>query len=331
MSDVEIIVETGPGLLTDPAWDALVDAVGTPFHSGRFLLPWWRDTSAKDPDAQLIGVKLVDGRQVVGVCAFELSGGRLAFAGGRDVVDYMGPLAAGSRVKEVAEALMCWVFELGNWNTARFGGLVQAEAMTGELIEAAGRRTSAFQVEVYDQVPVIDAAPDGYLALLNSKKRVEVQRKRNRLIEEAGDLQVTASTPQTLPRALERLLAWKSAAGAPMADFVTQYEPLLRELLGGLAEHDRAHVMELCAGSRALASAIVLTHRNTRYLYNMSYDLALTSNARIGLAPGVVLVSYLAEQALDAGLGFDFLKGAQEYKLRLGGIPRDLVEITIER
>lgn len=75
----------------------------------------------------------------------------------------------------------------------------------------------------------------------------------------------------------------------------------------------------------------MLTHRRTRYLYNMSYDLTIAADARTGLAPGVVPVSHLAGEALDAGLRFDFLKGAQDYKLRLGGVTEDMVAMTTGR
>lgn len=49
------------------------------------------------------------------------------------------------------------------------------------------------------------------------------------------------------------------------------------------------------------------------------------------LAPGVVPISLLIERSLDQGLRFDFLKGAQDYKLRLGGVPVDLIAVTVER
>ncbi|ACU72694.1 protein involved in cellulose biosynthesis (CelD) [Catenulispora acidiphila DSM 44928] len=331
MNDVEIVARSGTVLLEDPSWDSLVDEAGTPFQSRRFLLPWWRDTRIKSPGSQLLAVEVVDGLRTVGVCAFELSGGLLSFAGGQDVVDYMGPVSAEGREKEVAQALARWVLEGAEWSSARLGGLTPAEVTARELIEAVLCRVPTARVETYDQAPGIDGAPHGYLTLLNSKRRLDVLRKRNRLVEEVGEVRLEASTPGTLPEALDRLLVWKSAAGTATADFVEEYGRLLADLLGELALGGSGHVVELCAGDRRLASAIVLRHRTTTYLYNMAYDPALISDAAVGLAPGVVLVSYLVEQALDANCRFDFLKGAQDYKRRLGGVPRDLAAIIVER
>lgn len=111
MSDVEIVVEHGTGLVDHSSWDEFVDGAGTIFHTSRFLLPWWHDTQAKLPESQLMTTKVVDGGEVIGVCAFELHDGLLSFAGGRNVVDYMGPVAAEGREDEVAAALTQWIFE----------------------------------------------------------------------------------------------------------------------------------------------------------------------------------------------------------------------------
>jgi CelD/BcsL family acetyltransferase involved in cellulose biosynthesis len=102
-------------------------------------------------------------------------------------------------------------------------------------------------------------------------------------------------------------------------------------MVAELAAVDAAHVVELHAAGRPLASAIMLSHGNTASIYNMAYDLNLAVGDQAGLAPGVVLVSLLVERNLDSGLRFDFLKGAQDYKLRLGGVPVDLIGITVER
>jgi CelD/BcsL family acetyltransferase involved in cellulose biosynthesis len=329
---IEIIAQNGAGMLASPEWEALAAAEGTVFHTERFLLPWWRDRPAKAPDAELVTVRVVDDEHTtVGICAFELASGVLSFAGGRDVVDYMGPVAQPGREKEVAAALARWMFDGPVWRSARLMGLMHncatAQALTDEMVRIA----PSAAVETYDQAPRIEAAPQGYLALLNSKRRSDVLRKRNRLVEAAGELELVDSTPATMSDALERLLCWKAEASAATSEFVAEYGGFVRDMTAGLAAADACNVVELHAAGRPLAAAILLRHRDTALLYNMSYDMSFTVGDQAGLAPGVVLVSLLAERSLDHGLSFDFLKGAQDYKLRLGGVPLDLIGITVER
>jgi CelD/BcsL family acetyltransferase involved in cellulose biosynthesis len=331
MGDVEVIIESGTGMLRTESWQAFAASAGTPFHTARFLLAWWQDRLAKNPASRLITAKVVDEDRVVGICAFELDGDRLSFAGGGDVVDYLGPAAATGREKEVAAALSRWMFEEPGWRRASLAGLVHNDAAAQAIIDEVLRIAPDAVVEPYDQAPRIEQAPQGYLALLNSKRRADILRKRNRLIEAVGELELVVSTPETVAESLERLLAWKAEAGPATRGFVAEYGGFVRTLVAELAAVDAAHVVELHAAGRPLASAIMLAHGKTAFIYNMSYDMNLATEDRAGLAPGVVLVSLLVERNLDNGLRFDFLKGAQDYKLRLGGVPVDLIAVRIER
>ncbi|WP_189956033.1 GNAT family N-acetyltransferase [Streptomyces alanosinicus] len=329
MSDVEISWVRGDDILGNPPWDEFVGRAGSIFQDSGFLLTWWRDSAAKNPSSEFLAATFTDSGEIIGVCAFELNNGTLSFAGGHDVVDYMGPVAAEGREEAVADAVARLVFDELRWERAHLAGLPSGGPLTQALTDAFRRRAPHTAVEVYDQAPRITSAPDGYLGLLNSKRRGEMLRKRKRLVDEIGPVEVTASTPDTWSGALEQLLAWKAAATPAMRDFVTEYGDFVRGLLTELAPRNAAHVMELRTRDRAVASAIVLTHRRTRYLYNMSYDMATVSASSTGLAPGVVLVSHLAENTLGEGLVFDFLKGAQDYKVRLGGVPEDLVALLV--
>jgi CelD/BcsL family acetyltransferase involved in cellulose biosynthesis len=334
LADVEVVAEAGIGMLGSPSWESFAAAQGSVFQTGPFLRAWWGDRSAKHPESRLVTAKVVEGERVVGICAFEIDGCELSFAGGRDVVDYMGPVALAGREKEVAAALTRWMFEEVPWSRGHLAGLVRdgeagavAEAITDEVTRLAPDAV----VETYDQAPRIEQAPQGYLALLNSKRRADVLRKRNRLIEAAGELELVDSTPETTPAALDRLLGWKACSSAATGEFVADYGSFMRTLITDLAAAGTARVVELHAGGRPLASAIIFRHRNTAYIYNMAYDMTLSARDQGPLAPGVVLVSLLIERSLEHGLRFDFLKGAQDYKLRLGGVPVALIGITVER
>lgn len=331
MADVKVITDTGTGLITTPSWDEFVAAEGTPFHTRPFLLSWWHDRVAKNPASRLIAAQVVEGECVIGVCAFELASDAVSFAGGRDVVDYMGPLARPGREKDVAAALAGVVFDDLQWTLAGFAGLVRDDAMAQAFADEVARRSAAAAVKTYDQAPRIGPAPDGYLSLLNSKRRADVLRKRNRLTEAVGQLELVVSTRETVLGSLERLLAWKAEAGAATRDFVAEYGDFMRNLLVELTAAGAGYVVELRASGRPLAAAIMLKRQGVDYIYNMAYDLSFATGDRVGLAPGIVLVSLLVERSLDQGSMFDFLKGAQDYKLRLGGTPVDLIDVTVAR
>ena len=59
------------------------------------------------------------------------------------------------------------------------------------------------------------------------------------------------------------------------------------------------------------------------YLYNSAFEPELRT-----LSPGNVMLSHLIERAIENGHAvFDFLKGDETYKFRLGANPRPLYEV----
>ena len=72
--------------------------------------------------------------------------------------------------------------------------------------------------------------------------------------------------------------------------------------------------------NRMVAAAMAWSDDSGYYLYNSAFD-----PAHGDASPGVVLVSMLIERAIEEGLAvFDFLKGDEHYKIRLGAGERQL-------
>ena len=72
-----------------------------------------------------------------------------------------------------------------------------------------------------------------------------------------------------------------------------------------------------------VAAAFGFEDDDTYYLYNSAYDIGAGA-----ASPGIVLVSELVKQALETGhRRFDFLKGDEVYKYRLGASARPLWRI----
>ena len=70
---------------------------------------------------------------------------------------------------------------------------------------------------------------------------------------------------------------------------------------------------------RAVAATLSWADGDGFYLYNSAYDRATEAS------PGIVLLSMLIERAIGANFHvFDFLKGVEPYKFRLGATARHL-------
>ena len=76
----------------------------------------------------------------------------------------------------------------------------------------------------------------------------------------------------------------------------------------------------LSVGDRPVAAAFGFAESQAYYLYNSAYDPAFAE-----AGPGFVLLAAMIERSISDGLArFDFLKGDERYKYRLGAVERPL-------
>mgnify|MGYP001824642062 CR=1 FL=1 len=103
-----------------------------------------------------------------------------------------------------------------------------------------------------------------------------------------------------------------------MTDAMEEFFLSLHSTAGGLID-------VLLDGSDRPASAIFsFEDADGFYLYNSAFEPELRS-----LSPGNVMLSHLIEQAINNGKRlFDFLKGDETYKFRLGATARPLYRLT---
>ena len=66
-------------------------------------------------------------------------------------------------------------------------------------------------------------------------------------------------------------------------------------------------------------------YRSTRYLYNSGYDPRYRQLS-VGLVSKILSIRDAVEQGLSR---FDFLKGAEIYKQRLGGMAQDIYRCSV--
>jgi CelD/BcsL family acetyltransferase involved in cellulose biosynthesis len=298
---VSAVTSAWPSLVSGgPAFDSNVG----PFPHAPFLETWFEAFGEGTPLTVGTGSNLLPMVESAGV---------VSIAGSADVTDYHSPL--GNDPGSLALSLK----ELAD--QSRSVGLdslphESAHAL-GESLEQIGF-SDLLLADEPTLVLTLDS-PD-YLAQLSKKQRHESRRKRRRFEEELGtpDLVIDRDDQGRL----DEFVAMHRLTEGEKGTFMT---PAMEDFFGGLFRQPGWEVATLEAGGRPVATFFGYRGPDCYYLYNSAYDPELRE-----VSPGVVALVDLIENLADQGtMRFDFLKGTEAYKYRMGAVERALYRIVL--
>ena len=156
-----------------------------------------------------------------------------------------------------------------------------------------------------------------YLRTLTQKQRHEVRRKLRRLWE-AGDVnyRMVEDSESALTVHCDLFLRLFRESRQDKAIFLTaRMESFFTSLVKAMAQAGLLRLGILELNALPVAAVMCFDYNNTVFLYNNGYDPQY-SFLSVGLISKVLCI----KDSIERGRGkFDFLKGAEEYKHRLGG------------
>jgi CelD/BcsL family acetyltransferase involved in cellulose biosynthesis len=317
-----------PTAFSSRDWTTLVegDPEGTLFHTPRFLKLYWEEFGAGTLDLAFVQ----DGEDLLAAAAFEVRDGLLAWLGGFDVTDYMGPVGLAAARDRSAKELLGALAGRDDWDRADLAGLPGEGSWLPALRSAAEDVGLVAEVAEDDVAPLLQlrASYQEYLGGLPGKLRHEIRRKDRRLDEAFPDLRVVDSTADTVSRDLDLFVDMhRRSEGAKGRFMVPGTELFFRRLADEFLEEGTFRLALLETGQECLAGAIGFRDRDRFLLYNSAYD-----HDRSRVAPGMVLVARLIASAIEEGRReLDFLKGDLPYKYRFGAHPRRVARLRLSR
>ncbi len=287
-----------------PAFDLRPVAVATgPFTGRELLRRWWEHR--RPPGAELA---LVEGEG--GLLPLHVADRVAAFLGEEDLFDYHSPLGEG-----VPELVASFADSQPAGTRLRFDSLPgDAADLVAKGLDHAGLAAEARQHEV-SAVVALPGGFEDYLAGLDKKQRHEVRRKERRFERLLGSPRLVTDTS---PAGLASFVALHRQSPGEKGEFMT---PAMEAFFDSLLDVPGAKVDLLVPDSGpAVAAAVGFATEAGYFLYNSAYD-----PEHRDASPGVVLVSELIRRAVERGAArFDFLKGDEDYKFRLGAEARPL-------
>jgi CelD/BcsL family acetyltransferase involved in cellulose biosynthesis len=182
-------------------------------------------------------------------------------------------------------------------------------------------RQQGMRVEIAQQevCPVI-ALPDtweGYLTqILDKKERHEVRRKLRRA--ESETQWYIVGSEHDLHEEVERFFSLMAASHPEKAEFLrdSQNAVFFRRIIPVTYEKGWLQLSFLNVGGKAAA-----TYLNFDYMRQiLVYNSGLQPGEYGHLSPGIVLLAHNIRYAIETGhTVFDFLRGSESYKYRMGG------------
>jgi CelD/BcsL family acetyltransferase involved in cellulose biosynthesis len=319
-----------PAAFRTHAWNDLVmaDPFGSFFHTPEYLKLWWEEFGA----GQLAIARVLDDDLAIAACCVQVEDGTLAFLGGFDVTDYMGPVGepgiADAASKELAAALRA---EL-DWGRADLRGMpagsVWFDALADAFVSQGLRVEADPQGDGLTPVLHLPASFEAYLAALPSKLRHEIRRKERRLAELPGGYSVSQADDSNLAERMDRFIELHKGSPGPKGRFMHAGMEIFFRRLGEAFHAPHAfHLASLEVDGTLAAGIIGFVFRDTFFLYNSAFDREFAQ-----LSPGMVLIADAIRGAIEEGRAvFDLLKGDVDYKRRFGPEPRGVGRLLVER
>jgi CelD/BcsL family acetyltransferase involved in cellulose biosynthesis len=299
------------------------------------LSPWiqtWWNTLA--PDSATLAIHSVwAGEQLLGIAPLFVEGSAARLLGSPDVCDYLDFITIPGREKEFFDALLPSLAAAGIKQLELESQRPEAAVFEGFFSPDNHERFSGkFNRENESAEIALPADWESYLNLLSKKQRHEVRRKLRKLENETESINYSvigngsensgAEVTAFFPRFLELF-----RENPDKEDFLTdKMKDYFDALVESTAAAGLARFGQLEIDGEPTAAVLYFNYGGRYYLYNSGYRSDYRS-----LSAGLISKILCIKESIEAGAQiFDFLKGPEIYKTRLGGKTIPIYTATIK-
>ena len=288
-------------------WDCL-------FVLPTWLQVWWNEFG----DGNGLFLRSIrQGDDLIGIAPLRVSGDCASFIGNSDVCDYQDFITVPGMEQIFFEVLLDSLGQHGI-NRLDLMTLHPDSLVNRHLVDIARNRGCEVSCSPDGVSLEMDLPPtwDEYLQMLKGKYRHETRRKLRRL-HEAGEItyRILTELPD-IQKAMDTFLELFRESRDDKTSFMTdRMESFFISLASAMSEIEILNLCFLELDSKPTAAIMCFDYNNTYYLYNNGFDPRFRR-----LSVGLLSKAFSIQDSIEKGRKkFDFLKGEETYKRRMGG------------
>ncbi len=316
-------------------WNTLLRRTSsdTVFLTWEWQKTWWEWLGAGE--LCLIAVRDEQGQLTAIAPLFvELVAGRrtVSFVGCEDVSDYLDLILGPDHLEDACRVILDALEGAGlGWEGMDLCNIPATSPTLRHFAEAARARGHGVRIERADVCPVI-ALPgswEAYLASLPKKQRHEVRRKLRRAMNQAQARWYVVDESHDLQAEMNDFIRLHQKSAAEKDEFMdVEMQGFFHAVGRVLQAAGWLQLMFLELDGQKAAALLNFDYANSIMVYNSGFDPDLFAH----LSPGIVLLAFSIQHAIDLGRArFDFLRGDEEYKYRMGGRDTEIFRLVVER
>ena len=286
---------------------------------------WWQ-TFGSGLEAHLCAVRCDD--ELIGIAPLFFQGNKAHLVGSPDVCDFVDVIVAPGRGEGFFQHLIPYLEQQGITHLD-LGALRADSIVFSHLLAAAKHFNYEVLCEPEDVSMELELPPtwEAFLNGLTGKERHEIKRKLRRLSEAARINFRVVERKTEVSEQIDTFFELFKLNRSDKSDFMTaQRVSFFRSLAEALAEARILKLFFLDLDDRPAAATMCFDYNSTVYLYNNGYDERYRS-----LSVGLLSKVFTIQNSIERGkTKYDFLKGTEAYKKRLGGKPVQLFRCQVE-
>ncbi len=309
-----------------PEWNDLLkrSPADNIFSTWEWQSSWWKAYQAGE--LWLIACR-DDAERLVGLAPWfiqtQAEGERVVRSiGCVDVTDYVDVIVDPEHAEEVYGLLALHLHEQrGRFDRVNLCNIPEVSPTLKQLGTALEQQGFAVEIEMQEVCPVIRLPDDYevYLEQLDKKQRHELRRKVRKAENEAVITWCIIGEKHNLDEELNAFLKLMAASQKQKAEFLEDPKNLafFKLVMPIIFERGWLQLSFLCVNGERAASYLNFDYNNKILVYNSG----LLPDAHSTLSSGIVLLVYNIQHAIELKREvFDFLRGNETYKYRMGAM-----------
>lgn len=290
-----------------------------------FLKSWWE--VFKSSGEHLWLRSFWEGDKLLGLAPLRIRDGTAFFIGSTDLCDYADFITVPGREKKLFDALLFYLDRKGIYRL-ELAAVRPESAIFSHLVPIARNKMAYvdFFKEDYSVELELPLSYEDFLFNLTKKQRHEVRRKTRKLTE-SGEVSYHVYDQKMVCSKIEEFLQLFISSRQDKASFLNlKRRSFFNNLCMNFSDYKILKLGVVKLNSQPVGMVLYFDYQDTVYLYNSAY-VPEYRNLSAGLAANLFCINDSIQYNKKI---FDFLKGAEDYKMRLGGEKIPLYRLRID-